>query len=190
MRAIQRRRPRSTGPTVAVQGRLLGVRAWTLSSDRGGGLRLGRDGGRWRTDGKSTWAVCTAARSLHPGGVASPAGSCTCGLYALHPWSAGRVRRYAPGPGLKVVGIVEAWGRVQVHAEGFRAQHARPVAISTDGAPPDSDLRRLLADVAIAHRARLLAVEDHEALLRHCHVEGIGMSRQAVESLLSGDRGA
>jgi len=178
-------RPRSTGPPVALPGRLYGVRVWPLTVDAGGELRLGRDGRRWRSDGKSTWAVCEARRPPHPAGAASPAGNCTCGLHALHPWGAGRVHRHAPGAGLIAIGIVEAWGRIQVHAEGFRAQYARPVAISTDGAPPDSDQRRILADLAIAHRTRLLAVSSHQALLHHCHREGLGMTRRAVESLLS-----
>ncbi len=74
---------------------------------------------------------------------------------------------------------------MQVHAEGFRAQYARPFAISLAGVPRRSDVGRVLEDVAITHRAALLELESHEALLRHCHVEGIGMPRRAVETLLS-----
>lgn len=44
----------------------------------------------------------------------------------------------------KVVGIVEAWGRIELHSMGFRARFARPVAfVNPDWLkPPQGPARR------------------------------------------------
>lgn len=184
-RTLNRRPP--AGPQVAVPGRLFGVRVWSLSVERDGAVRLGAHDSRWRADGESTWAECDQRRRIrHPKDASVPAANCTCGLYALHPSVGGRSSfLHLAISDLRVTGIVEAWGQVHIHAEGFRAQYARPVALALAGTPRRSDFGRLVEDVTIAHRAELLEVEDHEALLRHCEVRGFGMTRQAVEALLT-----
>ena len=61
----------------------------------------------------------------------SPHPHCQCGIYAYH------------RPGLRAYygefawaeGIIAAWGRIEVHADGFRAEHARIEAL----ARPDRD---------------------------------------------------
>ena len=40
----------------------------------------------------------------------------------------------------QVVGIVEAWGRIELHEDGFRAQFARPHTLALIGAPRESDI--------------------------------------------------
>ena len=56
----------------------------------------------------------------------SPHEACQCGIYAYH----------TPGPrswfgeAYWCEGVVSAWGRVVVHAEGFRAEHARVEALA------------------------------------------------------------
>ena len=68
-----------------------------------------------------------------------PGHDCDCGLYAFHDpvetqtaWILGK----GPGELIMIGGAIRAWGRVEVHANGFRAQHAEPVLFSySDNTP-------------------------------------------------------
>ena len=56
----------------------------------------------------------------------APHPECECGIYAYH-----RPPPEGPIPYLdRVVGIVSLWGRMEVHADGLRAQHARVEALA------------------------------------------------------------
>ena len=65
----------------------------------------------------------------------SPHEACQCGIYAYH----------APGPrswfgeAYWCEGVVSAWGRIVVHDDGFRAEHARVEAVAV---PASRGLRR------------------------------------------------
>ena len=103
-------------------GTIEGVRAWSLSDDFE--LR-GREWARprpWAADGSTTEAACL--NHDHP----APDPGCGCGLYALHPQA--RSSEWADSflslPSGVVAGVVEAWGRIELHEVGFRAQFARP----------------------------------------------------------------
>lgn len=112
---------------------VIGFRAWRLGADR---LLSPYIPCRW--EGRTMHAQCyDANRTLlrgegwldapHP----SPDPRCQCGIYAYH------------RPGLRAYygefawaeGIIAAWGRIEVHADGFRAEHARIEAL----ARPDRD---------------------------------------------------
>lgn len=60
----------------------------------------------------------------------SPHESCQCGIYAY----------YTPGPhswfgeAYWCEGVVSTWGRLVVHGDGFRAEHARVEALAVPGA--------------------------------------------------------
>ena len=149
----------------------------------------------WLPEGKTTWAACRGRGSgVHPPGAPAPAGPCTCGLYALHPWAVGRQKSWTDksltmvvrSGRLEIVGIVEAWGTVHVHNEGFRAQYARPVNLLLIGTPRDSDYGRFVEDLAIAYRAGVTEVTDAGAFEDHCREHGIGMSPEDVAALTSG----
>jgi len=69
----------------------------------------------------------------------APSPQCTCGIYAYHaphlkqtppPWS--------QAPLAQVHGAVAAWGRMEVHKNGFRTEHAEIIAL---GFHPDWPLR-------------------------------------------------
>jgi hypothetical protein len=77
-------------------------------------------------------------REEHEGGT--PAASCDCGFYGLHdlPVEApDHRRRHSPwevdpldsGDAGLVLGVAEAWGRVLIGTEGWRAQFCKPVAL-------------------------------------------------------------
>jgi hypothetical protein len=59
----------------------------------------------------------------------SPDEACQCGIYAYH----------TPGPrswfgeAYWCEGVVSAWGRLVVHGDGFRAEHARVEALAVPG---------------------------------------------------------
>lgn len=55
-----------------------------------------------------------------------PSPTCMCGLYALHDAADPRI---APGGG-SALGAIVAWGDLEVHATGFRAEHACVVALA------------------------------------------------------------
>ncbi len=191
-----RRRARSTGPRIFVPGRLYGVRKWNLNRSPNDEIRLSGHGGcLWRASGETTWAECRrrGGEATHAPSQSAPVGPCTCGLYAWHPWAT--IRETAESKtafalesvsgSLDVLGIVEAWGAVHVHREGFRAQYARPVSLVLLGSPRSSEFGRLVADLAISHHAQLLEFAGPRALVDHCEAEGIGIPRSTVEPLLS-----
>jgi hypothetical protein len=175
------------GPTVFVPGRLEGVRQWSLASDQSGAIRLtGLNGVAWSRDGKTTAARCECRDVQHRG--PAPAGACCCGLYALHPWAADSdgFRLQNLFSGLSVVGVVEAWGTVQVHGEGFRAQYARPTAFALLGLSRASEYGDLLARLAAAHRAEVIGLGGVGELMGHCVDVQLGLSRRTVAQLLEG----
>jgi hypothetical protein len=55
---------------------------------------------------------------------AAPHPDCSCGLYAYHDTDADHLETDP------IVGIVQAWGALQVHEHGFRAEHLRVVALA------------------------------------------------------------
>lgn len=94
----------------------------------------------------------------------SPGPSCSCGLYAYHD-----VDRPArdPHPGRTVTGAIAGWGRLEVHADGFRAQRACVLALA---APPAAlqTLRRDTEEVAARYGVPLVDRAQLEAeALRH-----------------------
>lgn len=62
----------------------------------------------------------------HHSPVPAPVQECTCGVYA---YLAPNPLRRRPGV---VFGAIEAWGKVVIHETGFRAQHARVIALSAE----------------------------------------------------------
>jgi len=89
----------------------------------------------------SKYALREGEDPEHPAGAPVPAKGCSCGYYALHnPRTFHRTGRPA-GPcvcpscvwvgwGLpKVMGVVDGWGRVEIGPDGWRARHARIVAL-------------------------------------------------------------
>ena len=96
----------------------------------------------WRI-GPNT-AKCLRAHSdsaAPPGqGHRAPHHACECGLHALHDPPQGV-------PGATVSGAVLAWGRIETHANGFRAEYAEPVVLGYDREQP-SQLIRTLCSIA------------------------------------------
>ncbi|HEY2636707.1 MAG TPA: hypothetical protein VGI54_04905, partial [Solirubrobacteraceae bacterium] len=103
---------------------LIGFRAWRL------------EGGRlcaWSAaTGPWSFDVTEAACCYKP--HAAPYPGCSCGLYALADPRDRRLWQHG-----QVVGAIVAWGAVELHRSGFRAEKARVVALahqSPFGEPP------------------------------------------------------
>jgi hypothetical protein len=83
----------------------------------------------------------------------SPHPDCRCGIYAYH----------TPGPRTYFGeswwcgGLVTAWGHLEVHADGFRAQFARVEALSE---PESAEPRLRAAVAAIAERLGVPVVDE------------------------------
>ena len=89
----------------------------------------------------------------------SPEPSCSCGIYAYHdimPMT--RALREEP---YMFGGAVLCWGRIVIHPEGMRAQHARPLALCRPESP-GVQLRTaaLLAEVTREYAIPLLELRD------------------------------
>ena len=111
---------------------VVAFRSWRLAGER---LMSPFIPCRW--EGREIHASCFDANRRLQRGVGwldaphdSPHEACQCGIYAYH----------TPGPrswfgeAYWCEGVVSAWGRIVVHDDGFRAQHARVEAVAVPAA--------------------------------------------------------
>ncbi len=160
-------------------GAVHGIRCWGLSEH---GLLHGLGIGSamvWSPDREPTTAHCL--RACHP----APDPKCGCGLYALHPYAYRRPARH--GPAVRAVtGIVEAWGRIEVHGRGFRAQRARPLVLLAP-APHLARPGELEELEAVSRRYELPIVQA--PLPAHarewCRLRELGLRRSVVGRLIA-----
>ena len=135
---------------------VVGFRAWRLVGDR---LLSPYIPCRW--EGALMHAVCYPAnRSLTFGRGwlaaphASPHPDCQCGIYAYYqPGTRGYFGEWE-----WLEGIVSVWGRIEAHADGLRAEHARLEALALPGDRDPGSARRIAAALCVdlVARARLL----------------------------------
>lgn len=130
--------PVDAASTLRLGQKVLGYRQWRLD-----GYRLQPavtfKGGHWQPGPNTARCVREPPAGRPVGEHCTPDPACECGLYALH---------YPPGQpsfGPTVSGAVLAWGRIEVHAEGFRAEHAEPVVLAYDWRQPPEHLEALRA---------------------------------------------
>jgi hypothetical protein len=99
------------------------------------------------------WSLFEGRRVLEPSPQhPAPMDGCECGLYSWrHPspqWGEDPLRSSPP----RVIGAVASWGAIQVHDDGFRAQHACVVALAFH---PSTQPEALAALERIAGRYRV-----------------------------------
>ena len=181
-----------------IAGRIHGVRVWSIGVAGGVAELRGHGEEPWAAGGEPTIARCIGggdrrrARHRHR----APVADCSCGLYALHPQAStsfGLYARYgsiadaADAFPTAVAGIVEAWGRIELHADGFRAEFARPHTLALIGAGRESDVGGLIERLAVRYGARLVELDDAEDLVESCHEHGLGLAPATVRSLVPDD---
>ncbi len=148
---------------------VVGYRAWRLADD--GELvpwTVTRAGG-W-VPGVNT-AACHLSHFMVAMGEGArrtprhrpPSPTCMCGLYALHD---GTDPRIAPGGG-SALGAIVAWGDLEVHATGFRAEHACIVALALPWRCSPADRERL--ELAAARYRVPLVPQERLADTAHEH---------------------
>ena len=109
---------------------VLGVRFWRVSA--AGGLRC--------LVGRELWLpgvnTATCWRRHHQ----APSRLCDCGFNALHRLPESDDERHRG----TILGAIAAWGQIDVHRRGFRAQHASVIALAEGGVARPPSRRRLL----------------------------------------------
>ncbi|MGO9973192.1 MAG: hypothetical protein ACLP01_10345 [Solirubrobacteraceae bacterium] len=125
--------------TERVRGLVVGYRAWRL---KGYSLvPLVMSDATWRVEDNEAECRASHLRLTFRRSHAAPAKHCSCGLYAYH--SAEALMMKVPGVDEEMVyGAVVAWGRMEVHRAGFRAQFGRPVALAFTERTPIEARRR------------------------------------------------
>lgn len=118
--------------------RVLGFRQFNLAAD-GKKLRLQSCGVQHTWEPGVNTAICkpplinelrSAAKSLPKPDHAAPDAQCPCGIYAYHGIGP-PVTEYGDHPWA----AIQAWGRMQVHHNGFRAEFAQVVLLGIDAKP-------------------------------------------------------
>lgn len=166
-----------------VAGELAGLRIWPLQPY--GRLRAAGFDILWPDGGRPLTAACERG-----GGHEAPAAGCTCGIYAWHPRpsSAETLFSECSRGGTAVAGVVVAWGAVEVHRTGFRAQHARPLAFFVESRRANRGYGRRVRRLAQRHAAEVVAVTGPADLYDYCVHRGMGLREGAVEELLADGR--
>jgi hypothetical protein len=123
-----------------------------------------------------------------------PDPDCACGIYAHHPlvsdhlFPRRRPRRLGRrlGGGVLVTGLIEAWGRIELHGDGFRAQYARPFVLFEDVSAEYGETE------AIGGAARTYGVPMEQTfgplgIREYCVANGLGLDSATVRALLDAD---
>lgn len=153
---------------------VVGYRAWSLSDE--GELVP------WTLVSAGAWAPGVNTAACHIKRFASdvgdpspsrgrrhrpPAADCMCGLYALNDATDPRIAPSRTG----ALGAIVAWGDIEVHATGFRAEHACVVALALPAGAARGEVERLQRAAAryrvpLVPQSRLVvAAHEHGAPL-------------------------
>lgn len=114
-----------------------------------------KSGGLWSVAGSLMWSWGTAGSSAqqpatyyaNPAKVeqpckVSPGHGCTCGLHAYH--AVPEIKRPPfVAPGNDIPAAVLAWGQMEVHSNGFRAQYAELLALGFNDLWPRTVVERI-----------------------------------------------
>jgi len=83
-----------------------------------------------------------------------------------------------------VFGIGAAWGELELHESGFRAEYARPHALLLPTDRSDSYAQRVRA-LAAGHDAEVWEVDSGHRLHRRYVEQNLGLSKAAIQGLLA-----
>jgi hypothetical protein len=162
---------------VVIPAAVYGLRTWRPAVDERGECLTGAyDATAWPDGGAWLQASCTASIAH-----TAPEPGCACGINGWHPDA--RSARRVLASRRDIPGIVEATGAIEVHADGFRAERARPYALVTT---PGRNAK-LTARLAERYAAMAVTVDGPHALLAWCHEHALGLDAQVVGHLLGTD---
>ena len=152
-----------------------GLRTWTVRGESPGERLAGayRDAPPWPVGGAWLEASCSGAE-----GHSAPAPQCSCGVHAWHPRRRAALRILAGRR--EVPGIVEARGAIEVHADGFRAERARPYALLLAPGRNAALVHRL----GEAYQVPVVEAAGPDDVLDWCREHGLGLGEPVVADLL------
>jgi hypothetical protein len=160
--------------TALVPAPLYGLRTWRVVGASGAErLTAPHQDTEWPPGGAWLEAACDRSRDHEP-----PQEGCGCGVHAWHPSprSAKRVlasRREIPG-------IAELRGATEVHAEGLRAERARPYVLFLQRGRNG----RLVHRLALAYGAEVVEVNGADSVVAFCRASRLGLDPSTVAALL------
>jgi hypothetical protein len=157
-----------------IPGPLYGLRTWRVVAEDGVERLAAPHRGTTWVPGDWLEASC----EHH----AAPAAGCDCGVHAWHPRRASARRVLSTR--FEVPGIVEADGAIEVHAEGFRAERARPYALVLTPGRNAGQIRRLADEYGV----EVVEVGGPGELLEWCSERGLGLSEPVVRDLVGPTR--
>lgn len=102
------------------------------------------------------WAPGTNKARCRRGGMA-PSCHATCGLYAQYHIDGISSALRAVG----VIGAIQAWGTLEAHPTGFRAEYARPILLACSPYANTRQLRRI-KQAATDYRLEVVAESELE----------------------------
>jgi hypothetical protein len=160
--------------TALVPAPLYGLRTWRVVGESGAELLAApHQHTDWPPGGAWLDATCERSRDHEP-----PNEGCGCGLHAWHPSRRSAKRVLASR--CEIPGIAELRGATEVHADGLRAQRARPyvlfLARGRNG--------RLVHRLAQAYRAEVVEVDSADSVIAFCRARGLGLDAATVVAVL------
>jgi hypothetical protein len=163
-----------------IAGELYGLRTWPVV--KRGRLRALAFGVTWPDGGRPLEATCLKKHSHE-----APATHCSCGIYAWHPraWAVRAVFDAASAHDEAVAGLVAAWGHVEIHDTGFRAQYARPTAFLLPTPSRAGSYTGRVRALAARYGAEVIAVASPADIERYCADRALGLTESAVAELLA-----
>ena len=160
--------------TALVPTPLYGLRTWKVVGESGSErLAAPHQRTEWPPGGAWLGAECAQSAGHRP-----PNEGCGCGLHAWHP-SRRSAKRVLAGR-REIPGVAEVRGAIEVHADGLRAERARPYALFLT---PGRNAR-LAHRLARAYGIEVAEVEDADALLAFCRARRLGLDEATVAALL------
>lgn len=111
--------------TELVPGKLRGYRIWRIPSSKR--LVLKSTNATYEWEPGDNRATCD---NIHIKYSAAPTPYCACGFYAKYKSNSPEFLGMAISSASSVIGVIDAWGKIQLGTKGFRAQYARIVAIA------------------------------------------------------------
>jgi hypothetical protein len=112
-----------------------------------------------RSSRRFVWAVWEGKRVLEPAPEHdAPQAECDCGLYS---WRRPKREWFSSGQSDTVIGAVASWGLLQVHRDGFRAEHACVVTLAFRPGT-NAETMAKLEQIARLYRVDLVPLDELE----------------------------
>jgi len=160
--------------TALVPAPLYGLRTWRVVGANGAERLIApHQRSEWPPGGAWLVARCDRSRDHEP-----PHEGCGCGVHAWHPSARSAKRVLASRR--EIPGIAELRGATEVHADGLRAERARPYVFFFQRGRNG----RLVHRLAQAYGAEVVEVDGADSVMAFCRARRLGLDPSTVVALL------